>query len=674
MQNKKQPKKPKPKNPLQNHPRPVQIQPHQVKHYKRVLEILSHEYGYADVSPFGAGKTHIVFAIAAAFKLNIIGVGPKSTRSNWIKWSKIYGINMIGFLTYQSLRGQSDKLNHNLLRKVNGEYIATEFFERCTESGLLLVFDEYHNLKNDNTQLASAHALVKSLVQSVRMGYKARIALLSATPCEVKDYVTSTFKMLGIILSDNLYNYNRSSKKYELVGIQEAINKCNEYDPDETLAISCRTVNKTTAKTICYDLYTRVLKRFVVSSMPPPPIDAEKDSKNFYALMEPKNVERLKKGILKFKKATNYRYEVQEVNLSGVNWGDVTTSRMEIDSAKIPAVCRLSINHLESNPHCKILIYCNYKRDMATAANLLGRYNPLVMNGATSEKKRQEIIDAFQADNGDQRVFISNPKVGGIGIDLDDKIGNRPRIMFVLPSYFFTDQYQATGRIHRIGTMSKATIYFVYSRAFPYETGILNSMANKSQVVRNMVTKEQNNIKFPGEYDEIIELTPDEIRTGVTNNMAEMVPDIVEVVTVPNTDTPDTVPVGNALGVGTATTTTTTTTDTPTTIPVLGTATPDTVTITVLSDTYYLDIRERYETLRVIKSRNELDEDKFHTYGLFIEMVDAGTPEKDAVHQAAHLIYDNIRERFGPDIQIRGNIDQYNTVTDLINFTESFCK
>lgn len=612
-------------NPEREKPSPVEIQPQQVDHFRRIIQILNHEYGYLDVSPFGAGKTHITFAVAATFKLNMIVIGPKSTLNNWKRWAQIYGVNLIGIMTYQSLRGQSENLNHNLLKKVNGEYVATELFDQCVQSGLLLVFDEYHNLKNDNTQLASAHALVKSLVRLVRMGHKARIALLSGTPCDVKDYVTSTFKMLGIILSDKLYNYNRSSKKYELIGIQEAISKCNEYDPDETMAISCRPVNKTTAKTICYDLYIRVLKRFVVSSMPPPPIDAAKDAKNLYILMPDKDVERLKKGILLFKSATNYRHEIQEVDLSGVNWGDVTTSRREIDSAKIPSVCRLAQHKLETIKHSKVLIYCNYKRDMKTAKYLLARYNPLVMDGSTSEKQRLQITTAFQADTDEFRVIISNPKVGGIGIDLDDKFGSRPRFMFLLPSYFYTDQYQSTGRIHRIGTMSKATIYFIYSRAFPYETGILNSMANKSQVVRNMVTDEQVDIKFPGDYDEVLELTPEEIRTGITENMVQ---DLDEVVPEP---------------------------------------VPDTRT--------YANTRQRYEGLGAQISRSDVEEDRFHAFGLFLEEVDGGFPEADAAQHGAALMDRNVRARLGADMQrltIPIDITQYKTEKALIEFVEAF--
>jgi hypothetical protein len=400
----------------------------------------------------------------------------------------------------------------------------------------------------------------------------------------------------------------------------------NEYDPDETLAISCRPVNKTTAKTICYDLYTRVLKRFVVSSMPPPMIQAKKEAKNFYILMPDKDVKRLKKGLLLFKSATNYRNEVQEVDLSGVNWGDVTTSRREIDSAKIPSVCRLAKEKLEQNPNCKVMIYCNYRRDMKTAAYLLAKYSPLIMDGSTSEKQRSAVISSFQKDSNEYRVIISNPKVGGIGIDLDDKFGNHPRFMYVLPSYFFTDQYQATGRGHRIGTKSKFTVYFIYSRAFPYETGILNSMATKSQVTRNMVTREQRDITFPGEYDEVLELTPEEIENGVqmdlSRSMEEAKPE-------PEPE-PDNRP--------------------------------------------YSESRHRLEQLENNYEKSDLEWDKYHAYNMFLEMVDQKHKEEDAVKEVCTVMNENVYTRLNRDLQnlaYKTDIDQQ-TEEEMIQFIEGF--
>ena len=649
--------------------RPVEVRPPQVPHFQRIVEILKHEYGYLDVSTMGAGKTHITCAVAASFKLNMLVVCPKTAKSNWTKWSQIYGIHLFGVMTYQSLRGQEGRpLNHGLLVRNGEEYQATDLFEQCVKSKMLLVFDEYHNLKNDNTQLASAHAMVKSLVRLVRMGYQARIALLSGTPCVEKENVTSTFKMLGVILSDNLYNYNRSAKKYELIGLQEAIDKCNSYDRSETFMITCKPVNKTTAKTMCYDLYTRVLKRFVVSSMPPPVINFEKDEKNYYILMPAHDVERLKKGLLLFKSATNYRHEVQEVDMSGVNWGDVTTSRMEIDAAKIDSVCRLTIQDLTEDLHCKVLIYCNYKDDMRRAAQILSNYRPMIMDGSTNDKQRDQIVAAFQADNDDYRILITNPKVGGVSIDLDDKHGGHSRITNILPSYFFTDQVQAAARTHREGTKSKSKIRFIYSRAFPYETGILHSMAMKSEVLRNMITHHHIG-KFPGEYQELLEYTPEEVANGIKVTI-----DIKTIIETSNAPTINITPkVGHVIN--------------PNTIPALPSMNNQTEPKEEKQNNQNVPKEEKQAEVNEVnamskvqkiwnyldkKMRDPLEEDKYHAYSLYLEIKQK---DPEAVPKACKLMNDNVTLRLNENMKTISFItkfDTYRTEDDLITFIEAF--
>ena len=233
----------------------IKLEKYQVQHYKKIVEILKNEIAYLDVSTQGAGKTHISFAIAATFKLKLLVICPKSTISNWKKWSKYYGLKILKIMSYQSLRGMKDKpLNHDLLTKEGDKYIGSEEFDEYIKKGILLVFDECQMVKNENTQLYSAHALVKSVIRIVKtnhpVGRKSRIAVLSATPSVTKEQVISVFKILGIITSDKLYNYNRSNKNYELLGLQEAIYKCNRFDPDMTYYSTCRPINKTTVKTI----------------------------------------------------------------------------------------------------------------------------------------------------------------------------------------------------------------------------------------------------------------------------------------------------------------------------------------------------------------------------------------------------------------------------------------
>jgi superfamily II DNA or RNA helicase len=70
----------------------VEIRPHQAPHFRNIIDILGKEYGYLDVSTFGAGKTHITCGVAATFKLNMIIITPKSTinKMGKVLWNSYY--------------------------------------------------------------------------------------------------------------------------------------------------------------------------------------------------------------------------------------------------------------------------------------------------------------------------------------------------------------------------------------------------------------------------------------------------------------------------------------------------------------------------------------------------------------------------------------------------------
>ena len=492
--------------------KPLQILPYQKEHFKNLLTILQSGVSYIDVSPFGAGKGVCCIAVAIAFKMGILVFAPKSVLPSWVKNCKLYGVTLYASMTYNALRGTTKTgIKHGFIERVNvneqQEFLPTKKLEELAKQGLLIVYDECHYLKNEKSQqLEAAHAISREAVRLAKMGYNIRIAALSATPADKKENITSLFKILGIINSKKLYNYNRSSKTYTSIGLQEAVEKCNRYDPDTTFHIICRPVNKTTSKIICHELYTRILKKYITSSMPEPPIEYKKSVKNLFAIMPKEDVERIKQGALLFSSATSYSQETGEINYSTLNWGDLIRSRREIDSAKVNTMVRLAREKLIKHPHCKVILYFTYKRDMVESARQLKEYNPLIMNGeVTKDEKRVELMEKFQKYDDEHRVFISNPKVGGVGIELDDVNGGFPRYMYIAPSYMFMDQFQATGRIHRKNTKSKATIRFVYSKDFVHEDSIFNSMATKSIVARSMLMTDNSNVIFPGELNQKIE-------------------------------------------------------------------------------------------------------------------------------------------------------------------------
>ena len=485
----------------------LNIMPSQVEHFKKVLNILQNEVGYLDVSAFGAGKSFIVLAVAITLNLSLMLFAPKTVIPQWRKLAKRYGVHIFTAMTYNALRGtEKNGVSHDLLTRNGDEFIPTSMVEQCARAGLLIVYDECHYLKNDNSQLHAAATLSREAVRLSRMGYNVRIAALSATPADKKENITNLFKILGIILEPNLYRYNRSTKKYVLEGLQEAINKCNRYDRDNTFHIICRSVNKSTSKLICHELYTRVLKNVISSSMPNPDNGYKKYIKNIFAIMPPEDVERMKAGALLFAAATSYRPETGMVNYASTDWGKVTESRREIDSSKVFAMTRLARERLDADKNCKIVLYFTFKRDMYRAQQLLEKYGALVLNGdITKDSERTKIIESFQKPDTEFRVFISNPAIAGVGIDLSDNDGRFKRITFGAPSYHFIDEFQGTGRTFRMNTKSDVEIYFVYSKAFPYESSILQSIAEKSQVARDMSQENQQGILYPGEIESIIE-------------------------------------------------------------------------------------------------------------------------------------------------------------------------
>lgn len=485
----------------------IEILPYQVEHFKKILEILQLELGYLDVSAFGSGKSIVALAIAITFKMSLLVFAPKTVLPQWRRHAKRYGVHIYASMSYNALRGtERGGIRHEFLTRVGGEFLPTDMLEKCAKTGVLIIYDECHCLKNENDQLHAAATLSKEAARLARMGHNIRIAALSATPADKKENITCLFKILGIVLENNLYKYNRSKKTYSLEGLQEAINKCNRYDPNTTFHVICRSVNKTTSKLICHELYTRVLKKHITSSMPQPQIDSKRDMKNLFAVMPPEDVERMKRGALLFASATSYRPETGEVDYSSMNWGKITESRREIDSAKVNTFVRLAKEKLDADANCKVVLYFTFKRDMYRSQQLLKKYGALVMNGdVTDDDIRVDMMNKFNRPDTKYRVFISNPKVGGVGVELDDKHGGFRRYMFLAPNYNFIDQFQATGRICRKDTKSDAVIRFVYSKEFPYESSIFLSMSEKSKVARDLSQPNQKDIVFLGELPEEVE-------------------------------------------------------------------------------------------------------------------------------------------------------------------------
>ena len=121
-------------------------------------------------------------------------------------------------------------------------------------------------------------------------------------------------------------------------------------------------------------------------------------------------------------------------------------------------------------------------------------------------KNRKPVLDAFQDRSLEHRLLIANTRVGGIGIDLDDKFGDRPRFGFKSENHSAHDDYQAWGRLLRDGSKSIPVCRCVYGDIGTKEMSILNALARKTTVMK-MTLQQQvaDGAIFPADYPDEIE-------------------------------------------------------------------------------------------------------------------------------------------------------------------------
>jgi len=464
---------------------------HQKPHFANVKRILSEWYAYLDTSQTGTGKTIIAIETAKELNLPMIVVGEVSTKGMWEQTCRKHGADLLQFLSYAKLRGKNDYL-------IKGEeFQVSPYGEKVLRDGVLLVYDECHNLKNRSLQSEAACCLSSWIVAN---SIHSRIACLSATPIDKKGQVLSLMRIMGIVLNSKLYEYNQSTEEYILTGLEELANMARLLSPIDAQEIMPEHITKANASHVAYQLFKEVIKPRLSSAISNVLILPDKDIANgYYRIEEPADREKLEAGVNSLRKLVRMRGDEAELISTGGNWSRLTEAMMTIEKAKVGTMVRLARQTL-AIPHTKVILYFNYLDPIAEAEYALRDYDPLVMTG--SSKDRDRIISAFNRPDDTSRLLIANTRVAGTGINLDDTHGGYPRHIFMIPTYNFIDLHQATGRIHRATTKSTATVRLVYGAVEGTEKClehvILAALARKSMVTRGAVNDET--VVYPGEY------------------------------------------------------------------------------------------------------------------------------------------------------------------------------
>ena len=490
-------------------PEELVLKAHQTAHFDRVCNILDHNHCYIDISRPGLGKSIIAAAIARKYGFRLGIISTVTVLTEWTKNQEKYGLDIAFMISYQSLRSVNGKQpKHGYLRRIDNPdgsltFEPREEFITLAQEGLLLIFDEFQHIKNDTDQYKACRALTTACLV---MGGQTRFGLLSGSPMDKEEHVVNLLRLIGFIQSRELSSFDRDRFELKLLGAQELINVCRHYDPEGTEdVISTCPFDHKTVHILCFRLYVEVLQAQIASAMPSDDKDHDlKRVRNGYFTMSQQADSEYQSAISELGSAARFNPILMSVNRRHANFGAITSALMHIETSKLEIFERRARKSLldKSKPGIqrKVILFVNFVDSILKLAEALKEFNPLVMYGATPKEVRGEIIEKFQRPTSEYRLMIINTKLGE-GTNLDDRYGHLPRDVYINASYDILAIHQASDRTRRTGTKSETNIWIVYGKVGLRETSILNALARKSDVMRQILPQQvQDGIRFPGDY------------------------------------------------------------------------------------------------------------------------------------------------------------------------------
>lgn len=140
---------------------------------------------------------------------------------------------------------------------------------------------------------------------------------------------------------------------------------------------------------------------------------------------------------------------------------------------------------LTEEPQHKFVVVMNFVHHFEYFEKAFSDIPVLVLNGKTPMQDRHSIISKFQQPNLNHRIICISGEVGSVGIELDDKSGQFPRHMIILPMTNAVNFCQAIGRIQRARTQSHSKVSVVQPTR--HRTYFKNQIQRKFKVLEQFM-------------------------------------------------------------------------------------------------------------------------------------------------------------------------------------------
>jgi len=378
-----------------------------------LLASLREHHVAADWSDTGTGKTPKAVWIAKQLDKPVAIICPKAVIPAWKKWCQEAGIEPTFVLNYEKLRTGSTPFGDF----VNGAWI----WSKPIVFDQLFIWDEVHKCKGPNSLNG------KMLIASRPFYTLMLSATFASNPLDMK----ATGFLLGLHKYADFWPWCLRN------GVKKAPWGAMSYFGGKT---KLKAIHEAMAPKS-----SRIKIAELGDAFPDNEVYAEAydcgDVQGLYDDLEQKLIE------LANSKATDKPHPMTEI----------LRARQESELLRVPVLTDLGQDLLEEGR--SVVIFCNFRNSLDL---LLYNFKEAAMIwGGQSEDEREGMIADFQHDANP--VMLCQIQSGGVGVNLHDTLGVRPRSSLLCPTYSAIDLKQALGRIHRAGAKSKAVQRIIFA-------------------------------------------------------------------------------------------------------------------------------------------------------------------------------------------------------------------
>ena len=372
-----------------------------------------------DCSETGTGKTYVACAVAKALHLRIAVVCPRIMVFKWGQVAKEFGVDVVFIDSYEKLRGGRTAHYSKKIGWTLGE----------AKNKTLIVFDEVHKAKNANTK--SSKLLIRAVEQGVRVLMASATA--AANPIEMK--------AIGFAL--------------RLFPLKDWWNWClrNGCKPGRFGGLEFRATSNAMRK-IHDSIFPKKGARITKAALG----DAFTQNQVLTEIVDGDDGAKIEAAHSEIRAALR---DLRTKALSDKDPDSPITlllrARQRVELLKIEAI-KASIE-LGEDSGFSVVCFVNFRATL----DALRKYFPKaeVIHGGQTTADRQLAIDNFQT-NVAKIIFVTIAS-GGVGLSLDDTVGDHPRLALINPSFSAIDLIQALGRIHRASTKSPCLQKILFS-------------------------------------------------------------------------------------------------------------------------------------------------------------------------------------------------------------------